>query len=110
LFVDDMMRLINKSLTKNNKYMAKPAERLHFLFNFRIVFSHTTRRHRRVAPFNHPRGQMASDFHDFLGKHTDGHAHPPQVRQIAAPKLARQAFLHASTSKPRTPDISTHPT
>jgi hypothetical protein len=52
---------------------------------------------------------MASDFHDFHGKHTDGQAHPHQVRQIAAPKLARQAFLHASTPKPKTPDISTQP-
>jgi hypothetical protein len=43
-----------------------------------------------VAPFNHSRGQMTSDFHDYLGKHTDGQAHPHQVRQIAAPKLSRQ--------------------
>jgi hypothetical protein len=57
-----------------------------------IVFSHVTRRHRRVAPFNHPRGQMASDSHDLLGEHTDGQAHSHQVSKIAAPKLARQAF------------------
>jgi hypothetical protein len=75
-----------------------------------IVFSHVTRCHRRVAPINHPRGQMASEFHDFLGKHTDGQAHSHQVSKIAAPnKLARQAFLCASTPNPRTPDTSTLP-
>jgi hypothetical protein len=68
-----------------------------------IVFSHVTRHHRRVAPFIHPRGQMASDFHDFLGKHTDGQAHPHQVSQIAAPKRAASllACINAKTQNTR---------
>jgi hypothetical protein len=53
-----------------------------------IVFSHVTRRHRRVAPFNHSRGQMASGFHDFLVKHTNGQAHQHQVSKTAASKRA----------------------
>jgi hypothetical protein len=40
-----------------------------------FLFSHVTRRHRRVAPSNHFRGQMASGFHIILAKHTDGQAH-----------------------------------
>jgi hypothetical protein len=38
---------------------------------------------------------MASGFHDFLIKHTDGQAHPHQVSKTAAPKRARQASLPA---------------
>jgi hypothetical protein len=53
--------------------------------------SRATRRHRRVAPFNHSRGQMASDFHGFLVKHTEERAHPHQVSKSAAPKRARRA-------------------
>jgi hypothetical protein len=44
-----------------------------------------------VAPFHHSRGQMASGFHDFLVKHTDGQAHQHQVSKTAALKRARQA-------------------
>jgi hypothetical protein len=43
-----------------------------------------------VAPFNHPRGQMASNFHDFLGKHTDGQAHPHQV-SVSEPNCGTKA-------------------
>jgi hypothetical protein len=64
-----------------------------------IVFSHVTRRHRRMAPSNHFRGQMASGFHVSLTKHTNGQAHPHQVSEIAAPKRARQASLPALTPK-----------
>jgi hypothetical protein len=60
-----------------------------------FVFCHVTRRHRRVAPFNQSRGQMASSFYDFLDKHTDGQAHPHQVSKTAAPKRARQASFLA---------------
>jgi hypothetical protein len=79
---------------------------VYFTLKKAILFSHVTRRHRRVAPFNHLRGQMASGFHVFLIKHTDGKAHRYQVSKIAAPKRARQASLPALTPKSRTPHTS----
>jgi hypothetical protein len=66
-----------------------------------IVFSHVTRRHRRVAPFNPLTGQMASGLHDFFVKRSDGQAHEHQVSQIAALKRARQADLPPIDTKPQ---------